>query len=341
MYGILNKLLNGNVKSLPTCDSMSDLCNSFAQFFNNKVEKIRNDLAKGSDIISAKVGTNHTTFNANVVPFETFKPVSTEDIVKIVRNFSSKSCVLDTLPMWLFKDNIDIMCHALKTVVNKSFSSGEFPSKLREAIVCPVLKKSTLDKNVLQNYRPVSNIRYYSKIIEKIASGQLQEHLQVHGLQEEYQSAYRAQHSTETDILTEMDAGRAIHIVLLDLSAAFDTVDHQILLDRLSTSFNITGVALRWIRSYLRGRSFRVSTGGDLSVSEDAEGSDTAVSESVRLDYGVPQGSVLGPLFFVLYTNYIGNIIRQHGIKYHVYADDIQLHISFDPKDDNMLLIWL
>ena len=276
------------------------------------------------------------------MPFETFKPVSTEDIVKIVRNSSSKSCVLDTLPMWLFKDNIDIMCHALKTVVNKSFSSGEFPSKLREAIVCPVLKKSTLDKNVLQNYRPVSNIRYYSKIIEKIASGQLQEHLQVHGLQEEYQSAYRAQHSTETallrvktDILTEMDAGRAIYIVLLDLSAAFDTVDHQILLDRLSTSFNITGVALRWIRSYLRGRSFRVSTGGDLSVSEDAEGSDTAVSESVRLEYGVPQGSVLGPLFFVLYTNYIGNIIRQHGIKYHVYADDIQLHISFDPKDNN------
>ena len=140
-------------------------------------------------------------------------------------------------------------------------------------------KKSTLDKNVLQNYRPVSNIRYYSKIIEKIASGQLQEHLQLHGLQEEYQSAYRAQHSTETkllrvktDILIEMDAGRAMLIVLLDLSAAFDTVDHQILLDRLSISFNITGVALRWIRSYLRDRSFRVSTGSDLSVSEDAEG---------------------------------------------------------------------
>ena len=93
-----------------------------------------------------------------------------------------------------------------------------------------------------------------------------------------------------------------ILIVLLDLSAAFDTVDHKILLDRLSTSFNITGVALRWIRSYplLRGRSFRVSTGGDLSVSEDAEGSDTAVSESVRLDYGVPQqGSSVCPAIFL------------------------------------------
>ena len=79
-----------------------------------------------------------------------------------------------------------------------------------------------------------------------------------------------------------------------------------------------------------------MSTGDDLSVSEDAEVSDTAVSESVRVDYGVPQGSVLGPLFFfVFYINYIGNIIRQYGIKYHVYVDDIQLHISFDPKDEN------
>ena len=137
-------------------------------FSNNKVEKIRNDLAKGSDINSANVGTIHSTFNANVVPFETFKPVSTKDIVKIARNPSSKSCVLDTLPKWLCKDNFDIMCHALKTVVNKSFSSNEFPSKLRKA---------------------------------KIASSQLQEHLQLHGLQEEYQSANRAQINTETALL--------------------------------------------------------------------------------------------------------------------------------------------
>jgi hypothetical protein len=252
--------------------------------------------------------------------------------------------VLDTLPRWLFKDNNETMCQALKVIVNKSFSSGEFPSKLREAIVCPVLKKSTLDKNVLQNYRPVSNIRYYSKIMEKIASVQLQDHLRIHGLQEEFQSAYRARHSTETallrvktDIMAEMDVGKAVFVVLLDLSAAFDTVDHQILLDCLSTQFNITGVALKWIRSYLRDRSFRVSTGGDIPVTEDAEGSGSTTSgasEKVRLDYGVPQGSVLGPLFFVLYTNYIGNIIRQHGINFHIYADDIQLYLAFDPRID-------
>ena len=340
MYVILNNLLHNNVKSLPACDSVSDLCNSFAQFFNNKVAKIRGDLVKNSDVVQDVA--NPSDVNHNVVAFESFKPVDTEDIEKIVRSASNKSCVLDTLPMWLFKDNMEIMCQALKVIVNESFASGVFPSRLKEAIVCPVLKKSTLDKNVLQNYRPVSNIRYYSKIIEKIASIQLQDHLRAHGLQEEYQSAYRAQHSTETallrvktDILTEMDNGRAVFVVLLDLSAAFDTVDHQILLDCLSTNFNITGVALGWIRSYLLDRSFRVSTGGDLSVSEDAEGSgstEPAVSKKVNLEYGVPQGSVLGPLFFVLYTNYIGHIIRRFGIKFHIYADDIQLYIPFDPK---------
>ena len=133
-----------------------------------------------------------------------------------------------------------------------------------------VLKKSTLDKNVLQNYRPVSNIRNYSKIMEKIAAAHLQDHICTNNLHEEFQSAYRAQNSTETallkvktDIMTDMDNGKAIFVVLLDLSAAFDTVDHQILLDRLSSTFNITGMALRWISSYLRDRYFRVSVGGD------------------------------------------------------------------------------
>ena len=120
-----------------------------------------------------------------------------------------------------------------------SFCNGEFLSQLREVIVCPLLKKASCDKNVLQNYRPLFNIRYYSKIMEKIATAKLQDHLCTHDLHEEFQSAYRAQQSTETallhvknDIMTEMDNGKAVFVVLLVLSAAFDTVDHQLLLDR-------------------------------------------------------------------------------------------------------------
>ena len=89
---------------------------------------------------------------------------------KVIMSSSNKSCMHDTPPMWLCKDNASIMSNVLKDLVNMSFCNGEFPSQLREAIVCPVLKKDILDKNVLQNYRPVSNIRYYSKIMEKIAA---------------------------------------------------------------------------------------------------------------------------------------------------------------------------
>ena len=222
--------------------------------------------------------------------FDCFKPVSAEDIEKVIMSSSNKSCMLDTLPMWLCKDNASIMSNVLKDLVYMSFCNGE----------------------------------YYSKIMEKIAAAQLQDHLCTQDLHGEFQSAYRAQHSTETallrvktDIMTEMDNGKAVLVVLLDLSAAFDTVDHQILLDRLSSTFNITGMALKWISSYLSGRYFRVSVGGDLSVSNAADGSNDSTSTSsdkFGLEFGVPQRSVLGPLFFVLYLCSIGDIIRKHKV---------------------------
>ena len=124
------------------------------------------------------------------------------------------------------------MCEPLTSIINESFRSGVFPSELREAVVKPILKKPSLDKEVLKNYRPVSNISYVSKVMEKIVSNQLKHHLDTHNLLEPFQSAYKAKHSTETtllgvrtDILKAMDNNEAVAVVLLDLSAAFDTVD--------------------------------------------------------------------------------------------------------------------
>ena len=96
---------------------------------------------------------------------------------------------------------------------------------------------------------------------------------------------------------------------LLDLNATFDTVDHPILLSRLQNRFNICGSALNWVQSYLKGWSNRVSINGQLS-------------DNIDVDFGVPQGSVQGPLLFSAYTAPIGDIIRRHGINYHIYADD-------------------
>ena len=142
----------------------------------------------------------------------------------------------------------------LTEVVNASLRSGVFPEILKDAVVTPLLKKPSLDKDVLKNYRPVSNIRYLCKVIETVVCSQITQYLDDHKLLEPLQSAlYRVGHSTETallrvhnDILRTMDNSRAVLLVMLDLSAAFDTLDHDIMLQRFHDRFGITGTALQW-----------------------------------------------------------------------------------------------
>ncbi len=330
MYSTLNNLLNKNTKQLPDADSLTDLCDSFAEFFTHKVNKIREEL----DGMSNVQCNNDSTYImdsavSNIVIFDEFQYVSADDIKEVVLAMPNKSCSLDIIPMWLLKDNIDCVIEPLTTIVNDSFRTGVFPSRLREAVVSPILKKASLDKNSLKNYRPVSNICYLSKIMEKLACVQIRDHLNTYDLFEEFQSAYRQRHSTETallrvktDIMDALDVNKAVALVLLDLSAAFDTVDHHILSKRLSETFRISGTALQWISSYLEDRSFRVCIGDESSAKRS-------------LNFGLPQGSVVGPLFFSMYTHCIGSIIRKHDICYHLYADDVQLYLTFNPKVDS------
>ena len=141
------------------------------------------------------------------------------------------------------------------------------------------------------------------------------------------QSAFRARHSTETalikvkaDLLNAIDNKEVVGLVLLDLSVAFDTVDHQILLERVKKMFGFTGLVIKWIRSYLSGRSQKV-VAGDVK------------SPSVSLSYGVPQESFLGPILFTLYTTPLREICTKHGITYHLYADNHQLYLAFKPSN--------
>ena len=304
------------------------MCNSFEKFFNEKVSKIRKDLDNNCDPASNNTRSreyciNHQSKKASLSAFYHF---TVDDVSKLIMSMPSKSCALDILPMWLLKENIEVIAKPITSIINVSLSTGIFPSKLREAVVSPLLKKPSLEKEVLKNYRPVSNISYVSKIMEKVVCNQIKDHLKTHGLQEPLQSAYRELHSTETallrvrtDILKAMDDNKAVAVILLDLSAAFDTVDHALLLNRLHHTYGICDTTLTWISSYLQNRSFSVCVGD-------------ATSSIHKLHFGIPQGSVVGPLFFVLYTCCLGAIIRKYDIMYHTYVDDVQLYLPFDPK---------
>ena len=201
-------------------------------------------------------------------------------------------------------------------------------SKFFQAGPCyPILKKSSLDKEVFKNYRPVSNLNFISKILEREVAVQLQTHHDEGGLMTAFQSAYRKHHSTESallnihnDILLNMSKGSVTALTLLDLSAAFDTIDHTILLDSLNVYYGISELALGWFKSYLLGRTHLVKVGSTLS-------------HPAALQYGVPQRSVLGPILFSLYTNPISSIIHSHSsTNYHIYANDTLLHNTFTSK---------
>ena len=193
------------------------------------------------------------------------------------------------------------------------------PDALKIASLFPTLKKPTADFKQFTNFRPISNLKFISKLVEKSVAVQLTKHLD-----ETFQSAYKEFHSTETallrvhnDILCSLDQNKSVILLLLDLSAAFDTVDHAILISRLLNRFGVKGTALVWFKSNLTSRQQFVNV-------EDG------MSSRRPLLRGVPQGSVLGPLLYLVYTAPIADFIKRHDLLYHLYADDTQLYISFN-----------
>ena len=293
----------------------SELCEKFASFFTEKISKIRCFL--DSQPVSPMT---YDVFKGTF--FDMFSNVTIDEVTKVITSSSSKSCTLDPIPTPLFKECLDIVMPFVTSIVNASLSTGSFTSCFKQAIVRPSLKNINLDVNVFSNYRPVSNLPFLSKVLEKIAIRQLLKHIENNGLQEVYQSAYKAMHSTETallkvtsDILETIDRKEVCLLTLLDLSAAFDTIDHEILLQRLNITFGLSGNVLKWFRSYLTGRFQTVGIGRTFSKQQSVE-------------YGVPQGSVLGPILFTIYTQPLAKIFKQFQMMYHLYADDTQIYIS-------------
>ena len=261
-----------------------------------------------------------------------FIPATLAEIYKLISASESKQCPLDSIPTFLLKLCFNELGPIITNLVNLSLSEGIFLSSFKQALVQPLLKKPSLSTDDLNNFRPISNLIFISKILEKVVASRIQSHLSSNSLSSSFQSAYRIFHSTETtllkihnDLILAMDRGEVTSLILLDLSAAFDTVDHSILLTRLQNWFGLDGLSLHWFSSYLSLRSQAVSINDSISAFS-------------TLSCGVPQGSVLGPLLFTLYTTPLGSVISKNSLKYHLYADDTQLYISFTPTTSALSL---
>ncbi len=153
------------------------------------------------------------------------------------------------------------MGHSILILINCCLATGSMPAHFKHAIVQPLIKRSNLDSTELSNFRPISKLHFLSKILEKVVVIQLQTFLRNNSVLEVFQSGFRALHSTESallkvhnDILLTLDSGASAILVLLDLSAAFDTVDHNILISRLEHYAGVRGMALQW--SYLTNKKF-------------------------------------------------------------------------------------
>ena len=314
LFNITNTLLGkSRTSSLPSSIPSALLPQRFCDFFVNKISTICDNLNSQTTSLPLVA---HTVFGGS--PLTTFHPMS-ESIVRDVLNKTAvKSCELDPLPSSLLAELTDGPLPSFTSVINDSLLTGSFHSLFQSAAVRPLLKKPSLDTENSKNYRPVSNLPFLYKITENIVPLQLSQHLESNSLLYPFQSTYRLGHSTETallkivnDLLAALDVN---HIFLLSLYLTYPPLltlsTHSILLSTLHHTFGISGTALSWFQSYLSDQIQIVS------------------SAPAALNFGVPQGSVLGPIHFILYTHPISEIVSYHSLSHHSFSDDNQLYRS-------------
>ena len=242
LFSLSNGLLGkSKTTPLPSDIPRSALQDRFCVFFYQKIQNIRQDLDAHP--------SEPATFSAYDGPkLCLFQPVTEEEIRKLIVESPTKTCMLDPIPTSLTKECLSDLLPLITRIVNSSLCSGAIPPQFKQAVVTPLLKKPGLDPNDLKNFWPVSNLLFISKIQVKVVLTQLQKHLSENDLLEIRQPAYWKNHSTETALLSIVDGllrnadDRLVSVLaLLDLSAAFDMLDHPILLQRLETTFDISG----------------------------------------------------------------------------------------------------
>ncbi len=245
-FRVINTLLNNKpALPLPPHDDASVLADQFAEFFMNKIDKIREDI---SSMEPSRIYPERKLYKT---PLTNLRDADQEEVRKILVSCPAKSCELDPVPTWLLKLCCDEILPLITRIVNLIMTNSDVPKVLKVAAIKPLLKKIILEL-ILRNYRPVSNLPFLSKVVEKVVLVRIREHITENVMHETFQSAYCKGHSTEavllpakSDIQDAMDSQRVTLLMMLD------TINYNVLLGILSACF---GAALAWIQSYLTDR---------------------------------------------------------------------------------------
>lgn len=297
------------------------LAEDFNKFYIDKVTRTREAIT--SKPSRPVILTPHPTASSeNVSRLYELRPATAKEIRDIIRDMTIKTSPADPIPATLLKEIIDDLTPHVLMIVNASLAAGSLDG-LKESIITPILKKRNLDINKLNNYRPIANIEFLSKLTEKVVLSRLNEHMVTNNLHTPQQFGYKKGHSTEhvileivDEVLIGFEKGTATLVTLLDLSAAFDTVDLEKLMHILENHIHTKGTALAWFRSFLFGRHQRVKVG-------------STTSDLLATKYGVPQGSVLGPVLFNIYIRDLPSFISSFGFDTSSYADDTNTRLKF------------
>ena len=249
LYNLVNNITGGVKENpLPECKNDKCLANTFADYFIEKIKKIREALDSQ---------TLYDPIDQEVPTIEEFLPFTEEDIEEIIGTMQPKYCELDVIQPTFLKKLIPCIIKPITHLINTSISSGVSAANWKTAIIRPLLKKPSLDLKT-KNYRPVSSLSFLSKLLEKCVLVRFNNHCKDNNLMPSHQSAYREHHSCETalvrltnDLLWSIEKQRVTALVATDLSAAFDTVDHTVLLKVLQQNFGVKGKVLNWIDTYL------------------------------------------------------------------------------------------
>ena len=334
-----NKELNKTYKTSRN-EIISELRNTEIKYYSNELEFHKNDLSKSWKILRSIIGkdsnnsTRKLSFNINntvvtdsevianefnnffvsigptlasnitcskdpltyvngIVNSIVVHNVTSMDIRTVISSLKNSSPGFDGIPSFVANQCIDYFIELLTYIINMSSMEGVFPSELKLAKVIPIFKSG--DSTKMSNYRPISILSFFSKIFEKLMYNIVNNFLYKNEVMYKYQFGFRKIHSTQHAIITlvdritsSLDSGDLVIGVFLDLKKAFDTVDHHILIKKLF-SYGIRGNTLKWFQSYLTDRSQFVTYDG-------------IESKVLPIQYGVPQGSILGPLLFIIYS---------------------------------------